>query len=63
MLGLPPKDVWLAGLILASIGAFAATARFAGRLSDPRAIIAGSIGFSLLFTALALVSGLAVLRD
>lgn len=61
MPGLSPKDASLVVLLLISIGAFAAAGRWAGHLSDGRALLF-TVGFSVVFTVLAIVSGLAVLR-
>ena len=63
MLGLSPKDAWLAGLLLVSVAAFLASARWSNRLAEGRALVAYSICFSLAFAFLALLAGLAVFRD
>jgi len=59
---LSPETACLGGLLLLSAGAFLATARWHARLASDRALTACSIAFSLALVALALVTGLAVLR-
>jgi hypothetical protein len=61
MLGLSPKDAWLGGLLVISVAAFLA-AGGSGRLVNGRALVP-CVGFSLAFTFLALMTGLAVLRE
>ncbi len=57
MPGLSPKNEWLAGLILISICGFL----IATRLPDKRASLY-TVGFSVVFTGLALLIGVLVIR-
>jgi low temperature requirement protein LtrA len=63
MLGLPPADAWLAAMIVVSIGLFLATARWSRRLAEGRALTTYSIGVSLAFSLLAVLTGLALFRE
>jgi len=62
MLGLSAKDTSLLALLLLSGVAFGAAARWSGRLAADRAMVIYSVGFSVAFVLLALLSGLSVLR-
>lgn len=61
-MGFSAKDSWTLALLALSIVAFLAAAHCSERLAAGRAVIIGSVGFSLGFAVLALLSGLAVLR-
>ncbi|MBV9119309.1 MAG: hypothetical protein JOZ39_01270 [Chloroflexi bacterium] len=61
-MSLSDRDTWLLALLGLSSLVFLAAARWPGRLPDGRALTVGSVGFSIGFVALALLSGLAVLR-
>ena len=62
MLGLTAKDTWLLMLLALSAIAFTAAARWATLFAASRALVVYSVGFSLAFVVLALLSGLSVLR-
>ena len=62
MLGMSEKDTWMVALLGLSGAAFLAAARWPGRLTEGRAAMIYSVGFSLGFVLLALLSGLSVLR-
>ena len=62
MLGMSQKDTWMVALLGLSSAAFLAAARWPSRLTEGRAIVICSVGFSLGFLLLALLSGLSVLR-
>jgi hypothetical protein len=57
-----PKDIWLVGLLLLSCCAFLLAARWSGGIAGSRALVIYSVGFSIGFVILALISGLAVAR-
>jgi hypothetical protein len=61
MPGLSPKDELLAALILISICGFVMAMRLPDHIADDRATLY-TIVFSAVFTVVALVSGLIVLR-
>lgn len=62
MLGMSIKDTSLLALLLLSSGAYWAAARWDGRLAADRAVVIYSVGFSVAFVLLAVLSGLSVLR-
>jgi hypothetical protein len=62
MLGLSVKDSSLLALLLLSSFAFWVASRWSGRLSADRAMTIYSVGFSVAFVLLALLSGLSVMR-
>jgi len=62
MLGLSPQQTWTVLLLALSMVAFAAAARWYRLLSTNRALFLYGVGFSLGFVALAVLSGLSVLR-
>jgi len=62
MLGLTGKDTWTLLLLALSAIAFTAAARWYTLFAAGRALVVYSVGFSLAFVVLALLSGLSVLR-
>lgn len=62
MLGISPKDSSTLALLALSGVAFLVAARWPLSLASSRAVMVCSLGFSLGFMLLALVSGLAVLH-
>ena len=55
------QDIWLGMLLLISAAGFAAAARWGHRLSEGRVVLYG-VCFSVMFTALVVAVGIAILR-
>ena len=62
MFGLPPNDAWLVALLAINCAAYAAAAVWSRQLEHDRPIVLYSVGFSLAFSLLALLAGVALFR-